>query len=228
MAATRLDRRLQAAVGEDRRRDAAGEVAQLGDREARVLACGAHERSGLGLVGEPLLGAAEVHAQRDEPGLRAVVQVALDAPQLGGLDVERPLPRAGQHVDALDEVALLDPRQAVAVEKERAEGQRRPHAEHRPDRPQITEARQRPDDPQVDGDQRAELDLDAEAALAVVPHGPRAHRDGVQRERDRQPEPDPHRPEVAAAGGDPDDRHDEAGEQRQRDVQLERGPHRQG
>ena len=44
--------------------------------------------------------------QRDEPRLRAVVQVAFDAPQLGGLDVERALPRTGQHVDALDELAL--------------------------------------------------------------------------------------------------------------------------
>ena len=70
-----------------------------------VLAGAAHEVGDLGLVGEPLLGAAEVHGQRDEPRLRAVVQVALDAPQLGGLDVERALPRAGQHVDALDELA---------------------------------------------------------------------------------------------------------------------------
>ena len=48
---------------------------------------------------EPLLGAAELHAQRDEPGLRAVVQVALDPAQLGRLHVERAAPGARQLVD---------------------------------------------------------------------------------------------------------------------------------
>ena len=53
----------------------------------------------LGPVLQPVLGPAELHAQRDQPGLRAVVQVALDAAQLRGLHVERAAPRSGQLVD---------------------------------------------------------------------------------------------------------------------------------
>ena len=84
----------------------------------------AHERGDLGLVGEALLGAAEVHAQRDEPRLRAVVQVALDAPQLGGLDVERARARAGQHVDALDELALAAGAAGSASDEDRVHAER--------------------------------------------------------------------------------------------------------
>jgi len=54
-----------------------------------------------------------VHRQRDEPGLRAVVQVALDPPQLRGLDVERAAPRAGQLVHALGQLALAQSREAL-------------------------------------------------------------------------------------------------------------------
>ena len=49
-------------------------VAGLGDQLAR----------GLGVAVEHLVGHAERHAERDQPGLRPVVQVALDAAQLGG------------------------------------------------------------------------------------------------------------------------------------------------
>ena len=52
------------------------------------------------MVGETLLGAAELHAERDQPGLCAVVQVTLDPPQLGRLHVERSAAGAGQLVDA--------------------------------------------------------------------------------------------------------------------------------
>ena len=56
-------------------------------------------------------------AQRDEPGLRAVVQVALDAPQLGGLDVERAAAGARELVDALGELRLaLGPNSRLAVD----------------------------------------------------------------------------------------------------------------
>ena len=75
----------------------------------------ADELGDLGLVGEPLLGAAELHAQRDEPRLRAVVQVALDPPQLGGLDVERAAPGAGELVDALGQLAARGPGSRCAV-----------------------------------------------------------------------------------------------------------------
>ena len=60
----------------------------------------AHELGDVRAVVEALLGAPELHAQRDEPRLRAVVQVALDAPQLGGLDVEGAGAGARELVDA--------------------------------------------------------------------------------------------------------------------------------
>ena len=89
-------RRRQAAVGQHRRGDAPGEVAQLADRVARLDAGAAHELGGLGMVVQALLGAAELHAQRDEPRLGAVVQVALDPPQLRGLDVQGAAAGAGR------------------------------------------------------------------------------------------------------------------------------------
>ena len=64
--------------------DPAREVAQLLQRGARRLArLGEVLLRLLGILLQLLLGQAEVHAERDEPRLRAVVQVALDAPQLG-------------------------------------------------------------------------------------------------------------------------------------------------
>ena len=47
-----------------------------------------HQVGLLRAVGEPLLGAPELHRQRDQPRLRAVVEVALDPPQLGGLHLD--------------------------------------------------------------------------------------------------------------------------------------------
>ena len=58
----------------------------------------------LGVAVEALLGHAEVERERDEPRLRAVVQVALDALQLGGGGVDRAGARLGQDLDALLEL----------------------------------------------------------------------------------------------------------------------------
>ena len=89
-----LQRGAQATVGQDRRVDAAREVAQLLEREVRLLPRAADQ---LGSLRVALLGTSLRHAQiegeRDEPLLGAVVEVALDAPPLavgGGDD-----PRAG-------------------------------------------------------------------------------------------------------------------------------------
>ena len=62
--------------------DAAGEVAQLDERLLGLAVRLADERAGeLRVLGR--LRAAERHRQRDEPLLRAVVQVALDPAALG-------------------------------------------------------------------------------------------------------------------------------------------------
>ena len=60
----------------------------------------------LGIALEALLGHAEVQRQRDEPRLRAVVQVALDALQLGRGGVDGAGARLGQDLDALLELAV--------------------------------------------------------------------------------------------------------------------------
>ena len=84
------DRVGEAPVGEHRRVDAAhqvtqvvkgtgGRLARLGNQGERRLGAGAHE----------LLGGAQRHADGDEAGLRAVVQVTLDAAQLGDRDLGR-------------------------------------------------------------------------------------------------------------------------------------------
>ena len=154
-----LDRRGEPAVGEHRRRDPAREVAQLGDRRAGLLARLADQLGQLGLVVEPRLGPAEVHAQRDEPRLRAVVQVALDPPQLGGLDVDRAAPRAGEHVDALLELLLAA---RPLPDDDRVHGERGDEHRQRPHRPEVTAAGQRPDREVDRGDQRGRLRLDAQ------------------------------------------------------------------
>ena len=63
----------------------------LADRPAR----------GLGVGLELLLGHAQAHRHGDQPGLGAVVQVALEPAQLGRGVVHRLGPAAGQHLDPL-------------------------------------------------------------------------------------------------------------------------------
>jgi hypothetical protein len=72
--------------------DAAGQLAQLGGGLRELLAEAVEERAGrLRVLGQPRAGHAHVERERDEPLLRAVVQVALDlAPRVvGGLDDAR-------------------------------------------------------------------------------------------------------------------------------------------
>ena len=97
----RDDRRPEAALGEQARAHAAREVAQLGERPLGLLARLADQLArALGVAVEALLGHAEVHRQRHEPRLGAVVQVALDPLQLGGRGVDRAGARLGQPLDA--------------------------------------------------------------------------------------------------------------------------------
>ena len=100
---------------------ARGRAARRSPRSASARARRTSSAASGGRRAAPRRG--QLHRQRDEPGLRAVVQVALDPPQLGGLDVERAAAGAGQLVDALDQPALAGPGQPVAVEDERLHGQ---------------------------------------------------------------------------------------------------------
>ena len=64
--------------------DAAGEVAQLVERVARLLPGLAHQLGGaLVALGRTLLGHPQRQRQRHQPLLRAVVEVALQPPALG-------------------------------------------------------------------------------------------------------------------------------------------------
>ena len=84
-------------VGQHRRRQAPREVAQLGQRGAG-LGAGLLEQGG-GAVdvagGQPCAGPAQLHGQRDQPLLRAVVQVALEPASLGLGRLDRRRPGAG-------------------------------------------------------------------------------------------------------------------------------------
>ena len=73
---------------------------------------------------ELLLRHAEIHRQRDEPRLGAVVEVALDPLQLGGLGVDGARARALQ----LDDAPPLARGQQHAPEPRQAEPERRASA----------------------------------------------------------------------------------------------------
>ena len=85
--------RVQAALGQHRRVHAPDEVAQLG-KGLFGLRVGLVDQllGSVGVVGELRLGPAEFHGQRDQPLLRAVVQVTLDPPPLRLGRVHHPLP----------------------------------------------------------------------------------------------------------------------------------------
>jgi hypothetical protein len=91
---------------------------------------GEHRRAGFGeqlgdqlrVLVQQLLRQPEVHRHRHHPGLGAVMQVALDAPQLRRLHVDHPAPGPGEHIHPVDERALAVGRQAMpdpAVQCER-------------------------------------------------------------------------------------------------------------
>ena len=106
----------QPAVGEHRRVDAAGQVAQL--RAApRRRRCAPRPAAAapLGVGVQLLLGHAEGHAQRDQPRLRAVVQVALDPAQLGLLRVHGAGPARLERGDALGERLAVGERSSSAT-----------------------------------------------------------------------------------------------------------------
>ena len=88
-AGDRAERRDQPAIEQDRRRDPADEVAQLGEGLARLLLSLEDELlCRLGIAVDPLAREAEVDGEHDQALLGAVVEVALDPVQLARLDVE--------------------------------------------------------------------------------------------------------------------------------------------
>ena len=158
---------VQPAVGEDRRVNAADQVAQLGQCLAGGLASLGEQllRGGRVAVHQGL-GHAQVHAEGGQPGLRTVVQVTLDPAQLGGLGVDRLGAGLGQ---------LLHPQRepGALCRAEQGPGQQRvrPH-QLRPDlEPEQEEAeRDRPDGERCDR-------VDVDEAEQLVEDAGRRHPD---------------------------------------------------
>ena len=76
--------------------DAAHQPAQFGERVVELAAGQAHVVTDVGAGAVLAFGQRERHAGGDDAGLGAVVQVAFDPPQFGGLGVDHPGPALGQ------------------------------------------------------------------------------------------------------------------------------------
>ena len=157
-----------------------------------------------------LLRHAEVHPERDEPRLRAVVQVALDPPELRLLLVDGGRARRLEHADPLLERAAVD---AAAHDEGAVDEEERRERDDRPHGPEVPVPREEPDGDLREHERREEPGLDRQR-LRRQDRGPEVgafldeHDPGVDGERDREPEHRPHRPERAAAGECPDQRHE--------------------
>ena len=68
---------------------AAGQLAQLGERLLELVRGAAQQRHRRVRVAEALLEHPQLHGERDEPLLRAVVEVALQPPALGARPASR-------------------------------------------------------------------------------------------------------------------------------------------
>ena len=96
----RGERRVEPAVREDCRGDAADEAPEVGDRGLRLRVSGLDELAGrLGVAVHLFPREAEVHRHGDHARLGAVVEVALDPPQLARLRVDRCRAGAGELAD---------------------------------------------------------------------------------------------------------------------------------
>ena len=144
----RLEAGREPAVLQDRRRESAGQRAQLVERLAGLLARLADERlRRVGVLLEPAFDRREVHLQSDEPLLRAVVDVALEASERGVLGLHGGAARRGELGD-------LDLQRLGAPGAEHAPGdhvvQEREPAEHERQRGEEHQAEQDLEDPLAD------------------------------------------------------------------------------
>ena len=85
-------------------------------REELSLASADQREGGLGVGGEEPFGRPQAHADRDQPGLRPVVQVPLDPAQFGGRGVHGVAAGPGQGLHPLGQ--LLGPGRELGVGRE--------------------------------------------------------------------------------------------------------------
>ncbi len=137
----RLRGRHQASVGQDGRRDAPGQIAQLLDGDGGLFAGGPDERGRFGFVGQLGLGPAELHGQRDQTGLGTVMQVAFDPAQFSRLRVDGLTTGAAQGVDPLLQLAGLQLGHLGPKVDECVQAEQEGEAEDRPEHPQAPDIR---------------------------------------------------------------------------------------
>ena len=172
----RAQRGLEAAVGEDRGVDAARELAQL--VEARLqLAGGALEQlAELGVGAGARARSADQQRERDEAGLGAVVEVALEAAALGVARLDEAGARRAQLLEALAQlgVEVAD----VAAEQPAEERERRHAGGDEGGPPRGLAGAGASDRHEQEGQQRAGVDGRELQALEGVGRAPAAHRAG--------------------------------------------------
>ncbi len=193
----RRQRRIQPAVGQDRRRDAAHHVAQLDERILRVVVRLGDQLLGRGQVGVELgLRQPDGHGQRHQSRLHAVVQIAFDAVALGLRRRHRALPGIGERADLVLQRGRRRRRQQPAVDggvNGRREDQDRHGRDHRDEGQQPGQRRRHERQPGV------------VVALPDRDRGGRAEEcEDQQRKRDTRGKHVVGHPQVVVCGGLPE------------------------
>ena len=166
--------------------------------------------------------------RRDEPRLRTVVQVALDPAQLLGLGVDGAGAGARELLDTMRQPLMLGAVPQAAERDHRVQADHGAQPDDGPDRPEVAETRQHPND-HADADRHAaQARVEHEPALDRVADGEHGGEHALQRDRDRQAEDHPDRPEVAVAGDRPDPDADGGQDARHRGLQRQRRVDRLG
>ncbi len=188
--------------------DAAREIAQLAQRLAGARP---RVRQQLGrrlrFARELLLGHAEAHAERDEPRLRAVVEVTLDPAQLGLLHVDRSGAARLERRDPLRQGARAG---RATEQRGRVSPGREQRDEQRPHRPEVaapraahTPVRNSTSTIQTPAWIAKPTSRRCRCHQAAAPSATKTTQAWMPSGR-REHEQRPHRPEVAARGQRPD------------------------
>ena len=154
----RRDRGLEPAVRQHGRVDPARQLAELAQRLLDPGSCLADELTrGIGIRVQLLLGHSEIHAERNQPCLCSVMQVALDAPQFRLLHVDGAGSGRFEILDALLEIfAAREP----SPRDDHVTGEDRAQHDDGPDRPERSAARRRPTQDEEHGERRGDAGVD--------------------------------------------------------------------